>query len=148
MPMTDSPERFCSLEQVAVGDDGSEATVMDVEGVRIVQNSVILKLKDIDTALLAQPLRGRYVFVRREEIRPLPPGRYYIFQIIGLDVVKEDGSPVGRIIDVVTLPANDVYVVDGVAGEILIPATREIVKTIDIDKGVMIIRPLEGLFDS
>lgn len=147
LAMTDSPQRLCDLETVSVGHDEAMVTRWDVESARLARDGVILKLKGVDTIAAAQPLRGQYLYVTPEEVPPLPPDSHYIFRIIGMTVIREDGSPVGRVVDVLTFPANDVYVVDDGTGEVLIPATKEVVRAIDTDTGLMVIRPLPGLLE-
>ena len=68
--------------------------------------------------------------------------------LIGLNVVLEDGSEYGRLVDVMETGANDVYVVERHDGrEILVPAIKQCILDTDIEKGVMKIHLLEGLED-
>lgn len=79
-----------------------------------------------------------------EDIRPeLKNDEFLVNDIIGLNVVTTDGTDLGKISDVMNLPANDVYVID--TG--LIPATKEVVKQIDLSGNRMVITPISGLFD-
>lgn len=147
LPMTDSPERFLRLKRVGLSDGADRHWEVDVEGVRCTRKAVFLKLKGIKTRQEAEGLRGLFLVVEPHETSPLPEGHYYIHDIIGLEVVTEAGVSLGRIRDVMLLEGNDVYVVHGEQGEVLIPAIRDVVQKIDIDAGHLIIRPLEGLLD-
>jgi 16S rRNA processing protein RimM len=75
----------------------------------------------------------------------LPEGQYYTFQLIGLDVVTTEGKRIGQITDIMSTPSNDVYIVEGKRGEILIPAIEDVVKSIDLKKGKIVIEAIEGL---
>jgi 16S rRNA processing protein RimM len=147
LPMTDFPERFFGLKRVNLSDGAERQLEIDVEGVRPARNGVIFKLKGIETRRDAKGLQGLFLTVYPHEALPLPEGRYYIHDIIGLHVVTDDGMSLGRIRDVLVLASNDVYVVQGEGGEVLIPAIRDVVKTIDIRGGTMIIHVLEGMLD-
>jgi 16S rRNA processing protein RimM len=81
-----------------------------------------------------------------EQARKLPRGSYYLYQIEGLDVYTTGGELVGKIEEVLSMAANDVYVVrgpgvDDPTGELLVPAVKEIVKKIDVDGGRVVIQP-------
>jgi 16S rRNA processing protein RimM len=77
-------------------------------------------------------------------LNPLPEGQYYAFQLIGLNVVTTKGKLLGQITDIMFTAGNDVYIVEG---EILIPAIEDVVKSIDLKKGRMLIEAIEGLLD-
>ena len=89
-------------------------------------------------------LGGVWLRVSRDAFRPLPEGRFYVFQIIGLKVETESGEPVGRVVDVLSLPANDVYVVDREGEEVLLPAAQELMR-VDLNAGRIVVRDIEGL---
>jgi len=77
----------------------------------------------------------------------LPEGQYYHDQIIGLQVKTTGGEYIGDIVDILTGKSNDNYIVRGAAGEILIPAIEDVVRSIDLDKGCITIEPIEGLLE-
>jgi 16S rRNA processing protein RimM len=76
---------------------------------------------------------------------PLPSGRYYQRQIIGLGVVTDEGESLGEVVDILETGANDVYVVQGAQGEILLPAISSVIRQIDLDAGCLTVHLLEGL---
>ena len=82
--------------------------------------------------------------VPRSQTHPLPEDTFYVFDIVGLDAVTESGDVIGRVKDVLSLPGNDVYVVDQDGEELLIPAVREVVH-VELDAGRVVIKSLEGL---
>ena len=87
------------------------------------------------------------MMIHRDECLELSEDTYYIFELIGLEVITTEGESIGFIEDVYDLPANDVYVVKEKAREILIPAVKEIVKKVDIEKREIVIEPIEGLLE-
>jgi len=89
-------------------------------------------------------LRGSLLVVRREEVHPLPEGFHYVFEIVGLEVETEAGERIGRVVDVLPMPANDVYVVDRDGTEVLLPAIQDLIR-IDKSEGRLVIRDMEGL---
>lgn len=87
-----------------------------------------------------------------DELMPLPPGRYYIFQLIGLECVTPSGQKLGTITDVLQTGANDVYVVKPYPGvtkqrEILLPVIEDVVLEIDLDGKRVVVELLDGLLD-
>jgi 16S rRNA processing protein RimM len=74
-------------------------------------------------------------------------GQYYTFQLIGLDVLTTEGQYLGQVTDIMATAGNDVYIVEGEGGEILIPAIEDVVKSIDLKKGKMVIEAIKGLLD-
>jgi len=76
---------------------------------------------------------------------PLPEGQYYHHQITGLQVRTTQGELLGKITKVLSGKSNDNYIVQGASGEILIPAIEDVVKSIDIDQGLMTIEAIDGL---
>ena len=76
---------------------------------------------------------------------PLAEDEYYAHQLIGLDVLTVDGQDLGRISDVLYTKANDVFVVLGPQGEILLPAIADVVEGVDLEKGLVTVRLMPGL---
>ena len=137
---TDFPERFAPSEVVYL--DGRP---LEIESSRPHQQHLVVKLAGIDTIEDAAKLRDRDLSIPGSEIQNLPEGEYYAFQLVGLTVNTSDGRNVGKITDIIMTPGNDVYVVEGDGGEVLIPATDEIVKSVDLDRREVVIDPIEGL---
>ena len=150
--LTDDPERFSALEKVFLSKD-EKVIQVDVEKARVVsitknlKQRVLLKLKGVETPEEAKKLVGSFLEIEREDLIHLPEGRYFIFDIIGLKVITTDDKEIGTVKEVISLPANDVYVVQRDQKEYDIPAIKEVIKKIDLEKKVMIIEPQEGLLD-
>lgn len=107
----------------------------------------LVTLKGFDDINRVLPLVGRDVYIRRDQLQPLPEGEYYWCDLVGLDVVTEEGETLGELADILETGGNDVYVVKCGERELLIPATTDVVLQVDLDNRKMVVRPLEGLLD-
>lgn len=106
---------------------------------------ILTFLKGCDDRNRAAELVGYDVFVDKTAVPLLPEGEYYHFQLQGMEVVTDNGERIGVIADILSTGSNDVYVVKGASGEVLIPATGDVVLKVDVDAGKMIVHLLEGL---
>lgn len=116
-----------------------------VEQVRVHAAVALLKLEGYDDRNAAEALRGMLVQIPLEHAVPLDDDEYYHHQIIGLKVETVDGTLLGHVVEVLETGADDVYIVRGTLGEILLPAVSEVVQRIDLLGGRMIIKVLPGL---
>lgn len=142
-PETDFPERLRAGREVYVAGVAA-ARWSRIAAVRTGKPpKLLLRLDGVDDRDAAEALRGAELQVAAADLPPLPEGRYYLHQIVGLRVLTEDGRELGKVDDVLQNAANDVYVV----GQYLIPALREVVREVDLAGGRMVVRPLPGLLD-
>lgn len=145
-PWTDFPERFRPGTKLFLQD--RESYRLTVTNARHHGRNVILKFAEIADMAEAEKLRGAILEVEPWEVEPLPPGRYYIFQLVGCRVYTEEGELLGELKDVQQTGANDVFIVGGPGvKEILIPALKEVVKEIDIARKTIKVKLLPGLLD-
>jgi 16S rRNA processing protein RimM len=145
-PLTDNPKRFKTLHEVFI-EFGDITVFYRVESVIFLkQYFPVLKLEGINLRQEAETLKGHYLNIQRRYAVRLPKGRYFICDIIGLYVFDELDECLGTVTDVLQTGANDVYVVEAKnKKEILIPAIKQVVKKIDLENGIMVVRPLEGM---
>jgi 16S rRNA processing protein RimM len=106
---------------------------------------LLLKLEGCDDRNGADELRGMLVQIPTEEAEPLGEGEYYHFQLIGLAVETESGERLGQVVEVLETGANDVYVVRGIRGEVLLPAVDDVIRAIDLESKRMMVRLLPGM---
>ena len=139
-PQTDFPERFRPSARFIIGD--GEFTCRSVVHS---PRGLVLKLDGVDSPEAAEALRGVLLEVPTAEAPTLPEGTYYHYQLIGLEVRTAAGEDLGRIAEVLTTGGTDVYVIHGPLGEVLLPATSEVVASIDLDVGRMTVTPLPGM---
>ena len=152
IPETDDPERLADLAQVFVGPSPERTRAYAVEAVRLhpTKRGVVAlvcfeRIADRDAA---DALRGLGVYAAESDLPALDEGEVFLHDLIGLDVVTEDGEPVGTVKDVLTGIAQDLFVVqrDG-QPDALVPDVDAIVTEIDLDAERITIRPPEGLLD-
>ncbi|HOT91612.1 MAG TPA: ribosome maturation factor RimM [Anaerolineae bacterium] len=144
--LTDYPERVADLHTLYIGKEHRPYTL---KGVRFHQGAMLLTLQECTTRDAAEALRGALVEVSLADAIPLNEGEYYHFQVIGMQVETDTGEVLGRITDVFTAPgANDVFVVHGPLGEILIPVIEEAIMDLDVEAGRVLIHVLPGLLDA
>jgi len=140
--LTDFPQRFALLRRVFLG---RKARPVELEGFRLHKGFALLKFAGYDDRTSAESLRGLLVQIPLEEAMPLGEGEYYPHQIIGLEVWTEEGEYLGEVTDILFTGANEVCVVQKGEEEVLIPAVEEVVLEVDLEKGRMLVRLLEGL---
>jgi 16S rRNA processing protein RimM len=144
-PTTDDAGRFRKLKQVIL-DDGKEKRELEIASVKFFKNLVILKFKGIENINDVEKYRRATLWVTRENAVPLAENEYYIADLIGLNVISEDGEALGVVSDVLQTGANDVYVVSKEGTEdLLLPAIKECIKQIDIENGTMRVYLMPGL---
>jgi 16S rRNA processing protein RimM len=148
VPLTGSPESLTALQSLFIKGVGEEKLQLKIERLRIRQDRVILKLSDFDNRSQAESLRNAELLARKQDLPSLPEGHYYIHELVGLTVKTMQGEKIGTICDVIQTPAQDVYVIDAGEKEIMIPAVKQFVKRINIQKNEMWIDPIEGLIES
>ncbi|MDI3298224.1 MAG: ribosome maturation factor RimM [Bacillota bacterium] len=128
-PLTDFPERFRRRRRYWV--EGGEAGWRDVERVRRHGGLFLIKFRGVETREQAEALRGAELQVPAEELEPLPEGRFYDHQLLGLEVRAEGGALLGVVDGVEHPPANDVLRVRKTGGGLLwVPVVRGIVAAI------------------
>ena len=108
-------------------------------------DTVILKLEGIDGPAAARKLTGQELLAPPEDSPDLPDGEYFHYQLIGMQVFTEAGEDLGQIMEIIITGSNDVYVVSGPTGEVLLPAISQVVLGVDTEQGVMRVRLMEGL---
>jgi len=156
--LSDVPDRHRTLKQVmargpghpgsASGPSGTSGPtreqLLTIERAQPAKQGLwLVRFAGVEDRTAAEKLKGAELFIRTEDLPPLPEGRYYIHEIVGLRVVTVDGRELGPVTEVLRTGANDVYVT--AAG--LLPATDEVIKAIDLAAGTMRVDPLPGMID-
>ena len=147
-PLTDTPARFRKLRAVLVGPGAGATRVMKIAEMAVERRGVRLRFAEITDRDAAEHLTGEYLFVEPSQRVRLPKGRYFLHQVIGLEVVTEEGESAGRVRDVLKYPAHDVYVVEHHGREYMIPGVKEFILAIEPERGTMRVRLIEGLKES
>lgn len=140
---TDFPERLRPGVLVYLGE---EHQPVPIRTRRSNGSSLLLSFGSINTPEQAAEYRNQFVYVRADDRPPLPEGEYYHHQLLGLAVVSEDGKILGRLVEILDSPANDVYIVQPETGpEILIPAIQSVILSVDLIQRQIRVHLLPGL---
>ena len=126
--------------------DGSENSY-EIDWVKPHSRGALLALKDVTSREHAKTLVGSELYIERASLPKLEEGAYYWFDLIGLKVYTSDDQYLGRLDSIIETGANDVYVVNKDDREILIPALKSVVQSIDIESGIIRVELPEGLED-
>jgi len=133
-----------NLEYVFLEDMRGQSKFYRLRKMSIAAKFLFLELEGVTDLEAARKLVGDKVLISKEVLEELPKGEYYWHDIIGMDVVSEDGISLGRIESIFPTGSNDVYVCKG-KKEILIPAIADVIIKIDLDKKEMTVKIPEGL---
>ena len=141
-PWADSPDFLCKFKTLYVG---KTQWPIQVERARVHKNMAIIKFEGITDMNSALAMKNQVLYIARRDV-DLPAGHFFLADLIGLEVREADtGNVLGHIAEVLTPPANNVYVVKGGARDLLIPAVPDFVLETNVDAGYMTVRLIEGL---
>lgn len=140
LPWADGPEFLLDFDTLYI--DGQP---VELKGARVHKNCVLAKLAGIDDINQAMKLRDKVVCIDREDVE-LEEGAFFLADLMGLEIRDaETGKVLGTIHDILTPPANNVYVIRGGEREYLIPAVPEFVLETNIDDGYLLVHLIEGM---
>ncbi len=140
-------ERFNRLDRVFL-QLKEKKQAYSIENVRVSDRFVYLKFAEINSRDDAELLRTAEVLIEEKDLIQPAQDEYFIHDLIGCQVISENNDVIGVLSDIVQMSSNDVYVVKNGEGiEILIPATKEIVKRVNVEQKQIIIHMLEGLLE-
>ncbi len=132
-------------------EDGSSQTRYKVAALRTQGRFDVLRFEGIDDRQQARHLTGKELVRPAAHLPKLPDDQYYCYQILGLDVITEKGQNLGNIVRIFTAGENDVYEVLPKGArkgeEILLPAIKDVIISVNLDAGHMVVRPMEGMLD-
>ncbi|GAK55954.1 ribosome maturation factor rimM [Candidatus Vecturithrix granuli] len=147
LPLTDIPGRFNQLDEVYVEMAADETWTLVIEEVRSYKGCVYLRFQGLDSVEAVEALRGKYLQVERTQSPELPENEFYHFEIIGAAVYTEEDLYLGTVSEIIETGAHDIFVVQGVEREYLIPFHPDFVTYIDRKAARITVHPLEGLLD-
>ncbi|MCL5038109.1 MAG: ribosome maturation factor RimM [Chloroflexi bacterium] len=139
--LTDFPERITEGLEVFINcpDPRKSPVKTRIRSSRSFKKGILVSLEGVDDRDAAEELRGASLEIPEGDVRQLPEGNFYIYQLIGLEVKSIQGEFLGVLEEVLQSPANDVYVVRDGKSEVLVPALRKIVKEVDLESGTMLV---------
>ena len=144
--LTHRVERFSDLRDVVLQCAGRPDRPLELERWRVDAKSLLLKFAGIDAPEQARSiLVGGYVTIAPDQRDSLPEGTHYIDDLVDCAVVNSAGEPLGHIVEVLSMPTTDAYVVRGTKGEALVPAVGDFV--VEIAPGRVVVQGVEELFE-
>lgn len=144
-PTTDEPNRFKKCKGILL-DTGKEMLELDVESMKTFKQYVILKFVGYDSINDIEKYKGKSLYVTKTNRVRLKKDEYFVADLIGMQVVEDTGELLGELKDVLETGANDVYVIackDN--SELLLPAIKECILSVDMEEKVMQVHVMEGL---
>lgn len=146
-PTTDDKQRFLDLEDVLL-DTGDTLLELKVEYCKFFKKFVFVKFEGIDDINEVEKYKRCPLLVTRENAVELEEDEYFVADLLGLTIVDDSGVTIGKLENVISTGANDVYEVltdDG--GRILLPAIKECILDVDMEEGVILVHLMKGLAD-
>jgi len=145
--LTDIPGRFDHLTDVIVETSEGRHQTICIDRVRYRSRYVYLSFSGLTSLEKVEFLKGAFIQIPEEERLPLPEGIYYHSELTGLEVYLEDGTHLGILEEIFEAGSSDIYAVRSGKREVLIPALRKFVKSVDLNRNRMVITPIEGLIE-
>jgi 16S rRNA processing protein RimM len=145
-PWSSFPDRFAKTEILYAGPKHTPYRVL---GAHPHKRHILLQLEGITSVEAAERLVGQALSIPAEQIHDLPDDSFYLHDLIGLEVVHTNGRKLGVVKDVLVTGGIDLFVISGYRSgqDMLLPAVKEFIKSIDIPSGVLKVDPIPGLLD-
>ncbi|MBQ7563507.1 MAG: 16S rRNA processing protein RimM [Lachnospiraceae bacterium] len=145
-PTTDDVKRFKKLKEVLLDTERDGMLPLKITGVKFSKQLVILRFEGYENPNDIEKYKGKSLFVTRENAVPLGKDEYYIADLIGMEVISEEGDRLGTLKEVMQNIANDVYIIEQENGEeLLLPAIKQCILSVDVEKMVMRVRQPEDI---
>ena len=141
----ESIDTFYDLDSIYLKKSDGSFIKEQIETISPHKTGALVSFTSVKGIEDAQKMIGDELYIEKECLEELPDGEYYRYELIGLEVITDQGIYLGKIEELLPTGSNDVFVVRKEGKENMIPATKEVIKDIDIAKGKMIIRPLEKM---
>lgn len=145
--LSDVPGRFDHLESVSVMATTGQASDRTVKQVRRAGGDYIVQFAGITTPEEAGLLRGGLIQIPRQDDLPRSPDLFYECDLIGVAVVDEQGAKLGTVETIWELPSHHLLVVRRGEREVLIPAAKEFVKSVDTAERRMVVHVVDGMIE-
>lgn len=148
MRITDFEERFAIGETLYLIKENESPLALTIAGHRKHKQFDLLRFKGLDNMNDVEFFKGAHLKITKDQLTELAEGEYYHYEIIDCMMYTIKGEEIGKVIEVLSPGANDVWVVKSSTGkEVLIPFIKNVVKEINVEEKRVIIEPMEGLLD-
>jgi 16S rRNA processing protein RimM len=139
--------RFVSYREIFIEDEKGRPESYEILEASPHPPRLILQLKGIEKIEQTQSLIGKTILVEKEALPNLEEGEYYWADLLGMKVETREGKAIGKVREIFSTGAHDVYVVEGKRGDISLPAIGEVILGIDLGNRVMKVARMEGLWE-
>jgi len=143
----DDAERILARGAELQFHKGSRRDILTVRAARPHKESWIVSFEEVPDRDAAEAAAGGSLLLDSDVLPPLEEGTYYVFQLVGLEVVTGEGERVGRVVDIALTGAHDLLVIEGPRGEVLVPSVPPFVREVDLGAGRVVIEPMPGLLE-
>lgn len=127
-------------ERVLIGPDENNPIPYIIKSINVKGRNLTISLDGIDSIEASEAIAGHFLYLPRQWLPPLDEDEYYWSDIIGLDVMSEDGKKLGVVTAIIPTGSNDVYVCEGSGGELLLPAFEDVIVKIDVPRGILTVK--------
>jgi len=142
-----TPEELLGIEGLTLRDPAGRERPVRVESIRPRKLGWVLALDAVADRTAAEAHRGSELLARRADLPPPAEGEWLVADLVGLEVETDTGENLGRLEEVLLLPANDVVVVRGPRGEVLLPVLPDVIVRVETEAGRMVVRVPPGLIE-
>ena len=147
VPWTDYPQQFEDIEYV-YRKTKTDYEKLSVCGVKYQKGNIIVQFAEITDLDTAEKYKNQVIYAEREALGELPEGVYYIADLIGLNVITDEGEEIGKIVDVLNTGASDIYEIKRTGRKnLLIPAIPDVVLDVDLENKNVTVHMMDGLED-
>ena len=143
--LTDPGSLLPRLEAVYIKREATEMQRCLLTKYQLGSDFIFLEMEGFYDPQTAVSLLGCRVYAPMDKLAPLPEGEYYWHELIGMDVITEEGVSLGKIREILSVGSSDVYVCKNGDEEKLLPASEDVIRKVDKVKKIMTVRLLEGL---
>ena len=143
--LTDFPDLISPGKTIFTGDQHKAYTI---NSIRWHGADMLVSLKELPDRTAVEIFRNIMVYMKSKDMPELPEGEFYTHQLVGLEVITDQGENLGRLKEIIITGANDVYLVESSTGkEVLLPAIDDVVLDINYEDSIMLVHIISGLLD-
>lgn len=147
LPITDFPEqRFKKGSKLYIEQDHQDPIEVTVKNARDQKTFLLVTLVGYEDINKVEQFKNHELLVSEADQQALDDGRYYYHDIIGLDVQTADGESIGKIKEILSPGANDVWVVKRAGqDDLLLPVIDDVIKNVDLESHLVVVELMEGM---
>lgn len=146
-PLTKSKDRFFELKECFIGLNEELLHTVEIESVEPKGDKLTIKFKNNDSRTDIEKYTNYFIYVDSKDAVKLPADKYFFHELEGLSVVDNNGNKLGVVKSIMEMPAQNLFVIDHMGKEVLVPDVEEFVLSIDMKSKTLVLNVIEGLFE-